>query len=63
MPFLFEVNMKIQEGRVSIKEAVEIGTGGEKNLLADIFLPPQKEKNTCEPKSFYGKTLTQYFKR
>jgi len=45
MPFLCKVKMKIQEGRVSINEAVEIGTGGEKTLLADIFLPPKEEKN------------------
>ena len=35
--------MKIQEGRVSIEEAVEIGTGGQEPLLADIFLPPKEE--------------------
>ena len=37
--------MKIQEGRVSIEEAVEIGTGGQQPLLADIFLPPKEESN------------------
>ena len=37
--------MKIQEGRVSIEEAVEIGTGGQEPLLADIFLPPKEEFN------------------
>ena len=36
MPFLLGKNMKIQEGRVSIEESVEIGTGGEKALLARI---------------------------
>ena len=46
MPFLFgEKNMKIQEGRVSIEEAVKIGTAGQEPLLADIFLPPKKELN------------------
>lgn len=37
--------MKIQEGRVSVEEAVEIGRGGEKTLLADIFLPPEQDSN------------------
>ena len=37
--------MKIQEGRVSIKEAVQIGSGGKEPLLADIFLPPIEESN------------------
>ena len=37
--------MKIQEGRVSIQEAVEIGTGDQKTLFADIFLPPKEESN------------------
>ena len=37
--------MKIQEGRVSIKEAVQIGAGGKEPLLADIFLPPIEESN------------------
>ena len=37
--------MKIQEGRVSIQEGVEIGKGDEKSLEADIFLPPLEEKN------------------
>ena len=37
--------MKIQEGRVSIEEAVEIGIGDQKALFADIFLPPIEEIN------------------
>ena len=37
--------MKIQEGRVSIQEGVEIGKGDGKSLEADIFLPPLEEKN------------------
>jgi len=45
MPFLFEVNMKIQEGRVSIQEGVIIGSGGERSLKADIFLPPINSKD------------------
>ena len=36
--------MKIQEGRVSIKEGVVIGQGGEKYLKADIFIPPREGK-------------------
>ena len=36
--------MKIQEGRVSIKEGVVIGQGGEKSLKADIFIPPREGK-------------------
>ena len=37
--------MKIQQGRVSIKEGIVIGEGGGKSLNADIFLPPVEEKN------------------
>ena len=37
--------MKIQEGRVSIKERIVIGEGGGRSLEADIFLPPIEEKN------------------
>ena len=37
--------MKIQEGRVSIREEILIGKGGEKDLKADIFLPPDEAKN------------------
>ena len=29
--------MKIQAGRVSIQEAVEIGTGGQKSLFAEFY--------------------------
>ena len=36
--------MKIQQGRVSIKEGILIGEGGGKSLKADIFLPPVEEK-------------------
>ena len=36
--------MKIQQGRVSIKEGIVIGEGGGKSLKADIFLPPVEEK-------------------
>ena len=46
MPFFcLGRNMKIQQGRVSIKEGIVIGEGGEKSLEADIFLPPVEEKN------------------
>ena len=46
MPFFcLGRNMKIQQGRVSIKEGVLIGEGGGKSLEADIFLPPLEEKN------------------
>jgi acetyl esterase/lipase len=37
--------MKIQQGRVSIKEGIVIGEGGGRSLKADIFLPPLEEKN------------------
>lgn len=37
--------MKIQEGRVSIQENVVIGKAGNRDLEADIFQPPKKEKN------------------
>ena len=36
--------MKIQEGRVSIQENVVIGKAGNRDLEADIFQPPKKEK-------------------
>ena len=46
MPFFCLVrNMKIQQGRVSIKEGIVIGEGSGKSLKADIFLPPVEEKN------------------
>ena len=46
MPFFcLGRNMKIQQGRVSIKEEIVIGEGGGKSLKADIFLPPVEEKN------------------
>ena len=46
MPFFcLGRNMKIQQGRVSIKEGIVIGEGGGKSLKADIFLPPVEEKN------------------
>ena len=46
MPFFcLGRNMKIQQGRVSIKEGIVIGEGGGKSLKADIFLPPLEEKN------------------
>lgn len=34
--------MKIQEGRVSIKEGVVIGQGEKKSLKADVFFPPRE---------------------
>ena len=37
--------MKIQQGRVSIKEGIVIGEGDGKSLEADVFLPPLEEKN------------------
>ena len=37
--------MKIQQGRVSIKEGIVIGEGGGRSLEADILLPPLEEKN------------------
>ena len=37
--------MKIQQGRVSIKEGIVIGEGGGRSLKADIFLPPLEEKS------------------
>ena len=46
MPFFcLGRNMKIQQGRVSIKEGIVIGEGGGRSLEADIFLPPVEEKN------------------
>ena len=46
MPFFcLGRNMKIQQGRVSIKEGIVIGEGGGKSLKADIFLPPLEEKS------------------
>ena len=46
MPFFcLGRNMKIQQGRVSIKEGIVIGEGSGKPLKADIFLPPVEEKN------------------
>ena len=46
MPFFYlRRNMKIQEGRVSVKERIVIGEGGGRSLEADIFLPPLEEKN------------------
>ena len=46
MPFFcLVINMKIQQGRVSIKEGIVIGEGGGRSLEADIFLPPLEEKN------------------
>ena len=46
MPFFcLGRNMKIQQGRVSIKEGIVIGEGGGRSLEADIFLPPLEEKN------------------
>ena len=46
MPFFcLGRNMKIQQGRVSIKEGIVIGEGGGRSLKADIFLPPLEEKN------------------
>ena len=37
--------MKIQQGRVSIKEGIVIGEGDGRSLEADVFLPPLEEKN------------------
>ena len=46
MPFFcLGRNMKIQQGRVSIKEGIVIGEGDGKSLEADVFLPPLEEKN------------------
>ena len=46
MPFFcLGRNMKIQQGRVSIKEGIVIGEGGGRSLEADILLPPLEEKN------------------
>ena len=46
MPFFcLGRNMKIQQGRVSIKEGIVIGEGGGRSLEADIFLPPLEEKS------------------
>ena len=46
MPFFcLGRNMKIQHGRVSIKEGIILGEGGGRSLEADIFLPPLEEKN------------------
>ena len=46
MPFFcLGRNMKIQQGRVSIKEGIILGEGGGRSLEADIFLPPLEEKN------------------
>ena len=46
MPFFcLVINMKIQQGRVSIKEGIVIGEGSGRSLKADIFLPPLEEKN------------------
>ncbi len=46
MPFFcLGRNMKIQQGRVSIKEGIILGEGGGRSLKADIFLPPLEEKN------------------
>jgi len=46
MPFFcLGRNMKIQQGRVSIKEGIVIGEGDGRSLEADIFLPPLEEKN------------------
>ena len=46
MPFFcLVINMKIQQGRVSIKEGIVIGEGGGRSLKADIFLPPLEEKS------------------
>ena len=45
MPFFYlGRNMKIQQGRVSIKEGIVIGEGGGRSLEADVFLPPLEEK-------------------
>ena len=46
MPFFcLGRNMKIQQGRVSIKEGIIIGEGDGRSLEADVFLPPLEEKN------------------
>lgn len=46
MPFFcLGRNMKIQQGRVSIKEGIVIGEGSGRSLKADIFLPPLEEKS------------------
>ena len=46
MPFFcLGRNMKIQQGRVSIKEGIVIGEGDGRSLEADVFLPPVEEKN------------------
>ena len=46
MPFFcLGRNMKIQQGRVSIKEGIVIGEGDGRSLEADIFLPPLEDKN------------------
>ena len=46
MPFFcLARNMKIQQGRVSIKEGIVIGEGDGRSLEADVFLPPLEEKN------------------
>ena len=46
MPFFYlGRNMKIQQGRVSIKEGIVIGEGDGRSLEADVFLPPLEEKN------------------
>ena len=46
MPFFcLGRNMKIQQGRVSIKEGIVIGEGDGRSLEADVFLPPLEEKN------------------
>ena len=46
MPFFcLVINMKIQQGRVSIKEGIVIREGSGRSLKADIFLPPLEEKN------------------
>jgi len=36
--------MKIQPGKVSIKEGIVVGQGGERLLEADIFFPPIEDK-------------------
>ena len=46
MPFFcLGRNMKIQQGRVSIKEGIVIGEGDGRSLEADVFLPPVEGKN------------------
>jgi acetyl esterase/lipase len=37
--------MKIQEGRVNIKNDILFGQGGEKKLFGDLFLPPYQDKD------------------